>query len=154
MQIRVLHLLHKTKGFNNTVVSAWSNVIISKINSGIVDAELDVVLIICNGVLIHLEIKSYTAQLKELDARISVLQNTTSNLAEMCIVAPLYTDFIDEKWIKQILKFKEKVENTKRMTFIPFTLPNQDNYAYLNDEKILVPHFEDALETVMKKYIP
>ena len=151
---RVSKYLNKNNGFNKIVVSAWANVKISKSASAIHDSELDVVLILCNGMLIHLEIKSYTAQIKDLDARISVLQKTTSNLAEMCIVAPLYTDFINEDWVKNILKFKHRVENTNRMIFIPFTLNNQNQNPIIDNQKCFVPYFEKALDDLINKYIP
>jgi len=61
-------------------------------------AELDVVLALTNGVLIHLECKSWSIDDKDLDARMMNLLRSSSQQARMVVVAPMFPSFADRTW--------------------------------------------------------
>src|SRR5262249_11028702 len=79
------------------VQSAWRNV---KVYRGEPDpvAQLDVVLVLKNGLLLHLECKSFTVDLKDLNSRLYVLQQAGSLGARMAVCAPVLTGFAAQEW--------------------------------------------------------
>lgn len=156
VEARVFKWLDETNGGGGVVTEAWAGVKVAKNETpGIVDAELDVVLILSNGILINLECKSFTADRKDLDARLTNLHSSSSLLARMAVVGPLYTKFADEDWFKGVDKFRCGLSHR----FIPFNLPGQP-ITYLRqlrkgkEETVKVPPFEDSLNLLLKPYQP
>lgn len=148
--MRVLDWL-ATSPVRSALAEIWSNVKV--LGSERVIAELDIAFVMKNGVLLHLECKSFKADSKDLYARLFNLQNGTSRLAEMAVCAPLYTEFTDEPWFKDMHKMKAHIEGVTGFHFIPFTLPDQPTgYSWLQ-ESIRVPSFEESLDRWLGRFI-
>lgn len=149
--MRVLDWL-TTSSVQSAVAEIWSNVKV--LGSERVIAELDIAFVMKNGVLLHLECKSFKADSKDLYARLFNLQNGTSRLAEMAICAPLYTDFTDELWFKDMHKMRVYIKRVAGFHFIPFTLPGQPREYFWREESFNVPSFEESLNRWLTRFIP
>jgi hypothetical protein len=68
------------------------------VRDGQVLAQFDVLLVLKNGILWHLECKTFTTHQKDLDARLFTLQRAGSQLARMAVCAPLLTHHVGEPW--------------------------------------------------------
>lgn len=148
--MRVLDWL-ATSPVQSALGEIWSNV--NVLGSGRVIAELDIAFVMKNGVLLHLECKSFKADSKDLYARLFNLQNGTSRLAEMAVCGPLYTDFTDELWFKEMHELKTQLSGAG-FTFVPFTLPGQRReYSWLK-ESFEVPSLEESLDRWLTRFIP
>jgi len=93
-------------------------------------AEFDILLVLRNGVLWHLECKSFTAEIKDLDARLFNLQQAGSQLARMALCGPLLTGYVREPWFAAQHELRVRIEGRRHLGLIPFTLPGQpERYA-------------------------
>ena len=124
--------------------------------AGTVFAELDVLLVLRNGVLLHLECKSHVAPQKDLDARVSTLRSAGSDLAVLAVVAPLYTDFADRSWTTTSAELIERIrQQGGRIHAVAFTLPDQpDSYVDPTGASHQVPSFEQSLDALLRPYVP
>jgi hypothetical protein len=147
----------KKNGSLLPVTEAWLGAKIPQRHSSDLLAELDVALVLHNGILLHLECKTYrTSSKKDLDARLLNLQRSTSGLARLAVCAPVYTEFHDREWFQHIqTEIRERVEGF--LPFIGFTLPNQPlEFAFDNGSGDTSPHqcvpFEDSLNNLIAPY--
>ena len=140
------------------ITEAWSNVCIGK--NKIPEAEIDIGLLLSNGVLIHLECKAANAPVKELDARLANLHEAFSQLSELYLVSPAYTQAANEEWFIHIENnVWKKLENSKKVKLMKFTLPGQprtytrQNNAVSAEYSLEIPPFEDYLNAMISSYL-
>ncbi|MDW8312672.1 MAG: hypothetical protein RMK02_08040 [Burkholderiales bacterium] len=138
----------------------------SQMRPGIVESELDLLIMLRNGILLAIDAKAGDIdENKDLDARLLNLQASTSQLAQMAICAPLYTMCFAEPWFKLQHEVRERVLTVGRMRFLPFTFEGQpESYIWppdaLNEPQpdapktIAVPSFEAALSGWIGRYAP
>ena len=119
---RVHAWLDQTK--HAAVQSAWRNVEVARRGQTETMAQFDVLLALKNGIIWHLECKSATLELKDLDARILNLQQAGSQLARMAVCVPILTQYANESWFERLQTLRRRIDGS-RIPFVPFTLPNQ-----------------------------
>ena len=110
------------------VQSVWRNVqVCRQAAPGLKVAEFDHLLVLKNGILLHIECKTATASAdqKELDARLLNLQRAGSQLAKMALCAPLFTEFSGDDWFRSFHDLKQRVEDLGQLAFLPLTLDGQ-----------------------------
>lgn len=145
-------------GRGTQVVSeVWANVKVGRKGVALVDAEFDLLLALVNGILVHLECKSFTADQKDLDARLTTLQASGSRLAEMVVVGPVYSRHAEEDWLRHVENLRQRIESLGRSRFIPFTMRGQPGFyrrqaADGSEETVQVPSFEESLTELLGKY--
>lgn len=113
-----------------------------------VKAETDVLLVTQSGILLHLECKTFSAEQKDLDARIANLHETGSDLARMSVVMPIFTAYAERDWMEQPLKLYERLSGT-RLNPLPFTLPEQGATLRYREQDISIPAFEVGLSKLL-----
>jgi hypothetical protein len=141
------------------ILSAWRKVkVADRREPTRVKAELDVLLVLKNGVLWHLECKSFTADAKDLDARVFNLQQAGSQLARMALCAPLLTGYSAEPWFVAQHELRRRIEAIRHLTFVPFTLPGQPTDFVVEEggtaQPLACPTLEAALEGALRAYLP
>jgi len=161
---RVVYFLQKRESQLRSVVKeCWKNV---KIPDCIIDdqiAELDVVLVLTNGILIHLECKSHAVDFKDMDARIINLQRSAGNLAKMMIVTPMFPTFSEKQWFPEMHARYIRIQQwaMRGSSVIPYTLPEPPNFYQLppnrEGQSDSGPYpfsgsFESELDTLLKPY--
>lgn len=143
----------------DAVQSAWANVQVVPIgDASNRTTQLDVVLVLKNAILLHLECKSHESNKKDLDARILNLRNVSSQLARLVIGMPIYTGAAAEDWFR--LR-REKVDTLERQGFtvLPFTLPGQPvSYSWTDSAGLArtdtCASFESHLDDLLRPYRP
>lgn len=124
------------------------------------ESELDVVLVLSNGIPIHLECKTWGFSKKDADARIQVLQQASSRLARMYTVAPMFPSMSHENWFKDMDdRFKRLKRTVGEKKVIAFTMPNPPLYYDIkvkkHSESCLSPDsFEESLSKILDTYLP
>lgn len=141
------------------VQSGWLNTRIGKVGKEQpIVIETDILLVLKNGVLLHLECKSHKADNKDLDARLLNLQNVSSLQARMTICSPCYTAYTDKPWFRTQHDFKTRVESLNAFTWLAFDLPEQPERYTLPDDNQQTPYtcnrFEYGLEKLLKPFAP
>jgi hypothetical protein len=149
----------QANGGAGIVQSAWRNVRVCRSNNLESDvAEFDILLVLKNGILLHVECKTFTVAKKDLDARLLNLQQAGSLLARMAICAPFYTQFAQEDWFQPLHHLRRSVEAAGRLYFLPLTLPGQPKTYRLSEEpgeqELQCPSFEEALDRFIDPYKP
>lgn len=96
--------------------------------------ETDILIVLKNGILLHIECKSHKAENKDLDARLLNLQNASSLLAKMAVCSPCYTQYSDKPWFVTQHEFKQRVQNLQAFTWLPFELLGQPAHYCLPQE--------------------
>jgi hypothetical protein len=139
------------------VHSAWYNVRVGREDRVI--AQFDVLLVLKNGILWHLECKTFTTNQKDLDARLFTLQRAGSQLARMAVCAPLLTQYMGEEWFAGQQELRELLEPRGQPPYLPFTLPGQPiAYNWPNSSGTSTacqcPTFEDGLARLLHEYEP
>lgn len=157
---RLWQWLHAGHG-NEVVQSVWRNVSVCHQSAPeTVIAEFDILIVLRNGILLHIECKSFKVAPKDLDARLLNLQRAGSLLSQMAICAPLYTQFAEEDWFRTLHDSRQRIESVGRFQFLPFTLPNQPG-SYCIEEvsapkakqrEYTCPSFEEALEKFLAPF--
>jgi hypothetical protein len=118
-------------------------------------AQWDVLLVLKNGILLHLECKAATADPKDLDARLFRLQQAGSQLARMVLCVPLFTAFAGEPWFTSLWQSRLLLEQVGRRDFLPLTLPGQPTeFTLAGQGPRPVESFEEALEEFLSRYRP
>jgi hypothetical protein len=140
------------------VQSVWLNTQIGKVGKEQpIVIETDILLILKNGVLVHLECKSHKADNKDLDARLLNLQNVSSLQARMTICSPCYTDYTDKAWFRNQHEFKTRVESLNAFTWLAFDLADQpEQYTLPNDKEQIsyrCGRFDVGLEKLLKPFV-
>jgi hypothetical protein len=141
------------------VHSAWRDVkVAGRRDPHVVLAEFDVLLVLKNGVLWHLECKSFEADLKDLDARLFNLQQAGSQLARMALCGPVLTGCAGEPWFTAQHDLRLRIEARQRLTFVPFTLPGQPGTYVVEEvgapQTFACPTLEETLEGALRIYRP
>jgi hypothetical protein len=139
------------------VHAAWRGVkVVSRREPHREMAEFDVLLVLKNGVLWHLECKSFTAKHKDLDARLFNLQQAGSQLARMVLCGPLLVDYVNEPWFAAQHDLRVSIEARRHLAFIPFTLPGQPDRYEVEEAGVIrtfaCPSLEDALTQALAVY--
>jgi len=143
---RVSQWLTMQPEFSAIVQSIWQNVKI-RLTHGSEDlAELDVALLLRNGVLISLECKSFDVPLKDMNSRLGEIQRSSSQLARIAICAPSYPMFSACSWHKELIEKVEGMRKWRQFKLIEFTLPEQPGH---NGKT-----FENALADWLKPFLP
>ncbi len=143
---RVVHWLEANPEFSRIVQSAWCNVKVRQRGSEEDALELDTALLLKNGILLHLECKSFDAHIKDMNSRLGELQRSFSQLAKIAICAPSYPAFNRDSWYKKYDENVETMKKWKQFKFVEFTLPDQPGAEGMT--------FEQALENWLKPYLP
>jgi hypothetical protein len=139
------------------VRSAWRGVKVATRRDPLrVRAEFDILLVLTSGLLWHLECKSFAADVKDLDARLFNLQQASSQLAQMALCGPLLARHAAEDWFAHQHELREKVEERRYLTFVPFTLPGQPDKYLVNDAGVArefsCPTLEAVIERALEGY--
>lgn len=150
--------LQQNPEYSQIVQSIWTNVKVASLKTPTQqEAEYDVLLVLKNAVLVHLECKTPDTPLKELDARLLKLRLTSSDLAVMAIVAPIYTNMAKAPWFEGMHKLRERVTQATRFKFVPMTFPGQpQSYTHKTPKTsvpVEVPSFEQAMNDLFKRYL-
>jgi hypothetical protein len=143
---RVVRWLMMHPQYANIVQSVWQNVKIRLAHGREDTAELDVALLLKNGVLMALECKSFDAQIKDMNSRLGELQRSASQLARIAICAPSYPLFNTDSWCRELIRNVERMNHWSQFKLIEFTLPNQPGKGQKT--------FEDALADWLKSLLP
>jgi hypothetical protein len=139
---RLLNWLRDRPEFAAIVQSVWQNVTVCRHTENEANQELDVVLMLKNARLFHLECKSFKTTLKEMDASLGVLQRNTTQLAAMAICVPSYPEFMQDEWCGKLAESVALMKKWRQFRVIEFTLHGRQ------------PSFEDALEQWLKPWLP
>lgn len=136
------------------IQSVWRDVKVSRPDSVAHVAQLDIALVLKNGILLSLECKSFNAQRKDIDARLAVLQRSASQLARMAVCAPLYINYRDRPWFPAMQDVAERLGDWGQIDLLPLTLPEQP-YSYTDQrgEQRHVGSFEQALTRWLTRYV-
>ncbi len=141
------------------VQSAWRCVsVANESEPNRIVAEFDVLLVLTNGILLHLECKTASdVEQKDLDARLLNLQATGSRLAQMALCIPLYTQFIGEHWAERYHKMRLRMQKTGRFPLVLLTLSGQPCRYQCTDEQgteqeFDCPSCEDGLQRLLAPY--
>ncbi len=154
---RLLLWLNATSGAGGCVHSAWSNVKVRRVRDPLtIVAEFDLLIVLRNGILLHLECKSFRLTQKDLDARITTLHRTGSQLAQMAVCIPLFTEFAIEPWFQASHELRKRIEASGFTRCIPLTLLNQpESYSQPMDNAVVssdCPSFEESLQKWLLPY--
>jgi len=142
----------RTHGNAFGVAEAWHNVeVCPGKEGGTTVAELDILLLLANGVLLCLECKTYDIGLRDLDARLLSLRRAGSGLARMVLCAPVYTGFADADWAEAVRQKRSKI-NEETFPLIGLTLPGQPECCPVEQKPW--PSFEDQLAKLLQDYRP
>jgi hypothetical protein len=139
------------------VHSAWFDVKVKRNGQDV--AQFDVLLVLKNGILWHLECKTFTTHQKDLDARLFTLQRAGSPLARMAVCVPLLTQHVGESWFARQQELRDQIETHGQPPYLPFTLPGQPaDYSWPNSAGEPVARhchtFEDGLAQLLRDYEP
>jgi hypothetical protein len=96
------------------------------------DAEFDILLVLKNGILLHLECKSAEIDARDMDVRTHRLQQAGSQLAKLVIVLPLYTRQADSPWFAELHAARIRAEQAG-LTVLPFTWDGQPEHYLIPD---------------------
>jgi len=135
---RVVYFLQERETKLRPVVKeCWKNV---KIPDKIINdqiAELDVVLVLTNGILIHLECKSHSVKFKDMDARIVNLQRSSGSLARMMIVTPMFPTFSQRAWFPDMHERYSRLQQwaLRGSKVIPYTLSEPPSSYQLSKDR-------------------
>jgi len=143
---RVVYWLKANPQFEQIVQSVWCNVKVRQRGKKEDAAELDTALLLKNGILLHLECKSFDAKIKDMNSRLGELQRSSSQLAKIAICAPSYPVFENEKWHQALSKKTAAMQEWKQFKFIAFTFPDQGSAAGIT--------FENAMTQWLESYLP
>jgi hypothetical protein len=155
---RTIDFLKNNLDFQKIISEVWLNVkICNQDKTEIVTAEYDVLILLKNAILLHLECKTGDFTQKDLDARLLVMQESSSKLAKLFIVAPLFTQLSQSLYFAQMKKSFVTLTEQKKLKCFFLTLPNQPNtFTYQDDEEkktVSIPTFEDSLKKILQPYL-
>jgi hypothetical protein len=140
-----------------SVIEEWVDICIFEGKLKTPSAQWDLVLVVSGGVIINLECKSFECEMKDIDARILNLQNSTSSVARMVICSPVYTAYWRTSWFRQTLKKTDYIRERAR-EWIGFTLKGQpEAYRRFGPagvvEDRVCPPFESSLAALLAKSV-
>jgi len=151
---RLLDWLEAQPASAAAVQSVWRDVKVARPHSIEHVAQLDIALVLKNGILLSLECKSFNVQRKDIDARLAVLQRSASQLARMAVCAPLYVNYRDRPWFPAMQDVAERLGAWGQIDLLPLTLAGQpEAYTDQRGEQRQVGSFEQALARWLKRYV-
>ncbi len=155
---RTIDFLKNNPDFQKIISEIWLNVkICNQKNPETVTAEYDVLILLKNAILLHLECKSGSFKQKDIDARQYVMQGITSKLAKFYIVSPLFTNLQRKPYFASMLENFKALEKQRDTAYFFLTIPNQPNtFTYQDDEQqktVPIPTFEDSLKKILQPYL-
>jgi len=154
---RTVSFLSKNPRYQSIVKECLLGVTVKR--GSMQESELDVVLTLTNGILIHLECKTWAFEKKEADARIQVLQKASSRLATMYAVAPLFPSMDDADWFQGMYQRYERMKtNIGSANVIAFSMPTPPDEFTVRVKKYTEkrkspPSFEVALGSILERYL-
>jgi hypothetical protein len=142
------------------VQSVWIGVTIARENTGHqAEAEFDLLLVLRNGILFHLECKSANVEQRDLDANTHRLRQAGSQLARSAVVIPVFTRCAATPWFTALHATRLRLEEQLgRQHVVPFTWPGQPEVYELPNadppEAFRCQSFEDGLTALLRPYRP
>ena len=142
------------------VQSVWIGVTIARENTGHqAEAEFDLLLVLKNGVLFHLECKSANVEPRDLDVNTHRLRQAGSQLARSAVVIPVFTRCAATPWFAALHATRLRLEEQLgRPHVLPFTWPGQPEVYELPNadpsEAFRCQPFEDGLTALLRPYRP
>jgi hypothetical protein len=140
------------------VQSVWTGVRLARKDlPEIVEAEFDLLIVLKNSILLNLECKSASADLRDVTVGVARLQQASSQLARTAVVVPLYTRCYSEPWFPALHNtFRRLEEQQGPVRAIPFTWPHQPKKYSLTWNNLPTtfecPSFEEALARWLQPY--
>ncbi len=121
--------------------------------------EFDVLLVLKNAVLLHLECKTGGIETKDMDARLLNITQAGSSLARQYLVAPVFTAYSQALWFRAMHETAQKIGTVRSAPPLYFTLPGQPpSYHYPGaqgkPETFTIEPFEDSLTKILRPYLP
>jgi hypothetical protein len=151
---RLLQWLDTSAPAQAVVQSVWRDVKATRGDGAQNVAQLDIAIALRNGILLSLECKSYDIDLKDIDARIAVLQRSASSLAAMAVCSPWLTGLRDRPWFPRMQKYALQMQAWPQIAHLPLTLAGQPaGYTDPDGNTHQVPAFEDALQRWLARYL-
>jgi hypothetical protein len=122
-----------------------------------VAAEFDVLLVLKNAILIHIECKTGGWVRKDLDARLTNLRRMGSSIAVLAICTPLFTSARGSNLMRSH-STRVEIESIPDMRYLPYTEPDQPRHYTVYDENgeertYEVETFEEALARLLQPYM-
>jgi len=142
------------------VQSVWTRVSIARENSlHLCEAEFDLLLVLKNGILFHLECKSANVEPRELDVNTHRLKQAGSQLARSAVVIPVFTRCAATSWFAALHATRLRLEEQLgRPHVLPFTWPGQPQvYKLPNADQpaaFQCQSFEGGLTALLHPYRP
>lgn len=140
------------------VQSIWMGVKIAREQTPqTVEAEFDILMVLKNGVLIHLECTSADMRIRDMDANTRRLQQAGSQLARTVVVSPLYTQCASKDFFHdQHKNYTRLLEHFGQQSVLSFTMVNQPTEFILSSEdppkRMTCRSFEERLTELMQPY--
>lgn len=140
------------------IQSIWNGVRLAQINSpDLVEVEFDILIVLKNGILVHLECKSSSLERRQIDVNTHRLQGAGSRLASVAVVIPLFTKCTSKAWFAQSHKIRIDSEiHFGSRNVIPFTWPDQPRGYRLKEQDVFRDYtcesFEAQLSALLKPY--
>jgi hypothetical protein len=142
------------------VQSVWTGVKIAReTQPQNVDAEFDILIVLKNGILFHLECKSANVDRRELDVNTYRLRQAGSQLARSVVVVPIFTRCAHTPWFMALHSTRFLLQDQLgHQLVLPFTWPNQpETYQLPNaepPEQFQCDTFENGLSALLRPYRP
>ena len=155
---RVVKFLENTPAARQVVQSVYSGVKVSRVQEPqTVVAELDVLLVLKNGILIHIECKTGAWDRKDLDARLTNLRRLGSSIAVLAICAPLFTE-PESSTLMRAHTTRVQLERIPDIFYLPFTKPGQPRRYTIPDingepQTYEVGTFEEVMSRLLQPYM-
>ncbi len=130
------------------VQSAWLNVKFRNPRLR-TEQELDVVLVLRNANLLHLDCKAATVDLNLLDSRLLRLQRAASQSARLTVVLPSYPEVGEQPWMEALQRARTKATEGG-IDVLPFTMPKPPGSGIGSAAE----DFETALDNLLRPYRP
>ncbi|RMD69731.1 MAG: hypothetical protein D6819_06185, partial [Gammaproteobacteria bacterium] len=140
--------------FRQAISEIWMNVNIAHRKSPErIAQELDLAIVLRNGVLLAIECKVGQFDRKDLDARLLNILVSGSRLARMALAVPAYTDYRGPGLEEMINRWR-RLRQFKTLHPLPFTLPGQSpTWVHPREEiKESIPSFEEELARWLGPY--
>ncbi|MCS7167718.1 MAG: hypothetical protein RMI91_05560 [Gemmatales bacterium] len=157
---RILRQLNQPQ-YREIVQSVWLGVRVSpQDNPDNVAAEFDVLLVLKNAILLHIECKTGVWDRKDLDARIANLKRIGSLGARLAVCAPMFTTSVPglEPNLQRMHDNRQRLSKHQEIHYLPFTLPDQPRYytalnEYGEPTQYEIGTFEEALSQFLHQYL-
>lgn len=146
---------HEQQPIRDILSGVWANVRIARSSAPTqVVQELDLALLLRNGVLLAIECKAGQFNNKDLDARLLNIQSSASLESSMGIVIPVFTDYKERPGHLEMIRRWRRLQGLRRFRAIPFTLAGQPPECVdpKHDQVLSIPSFEQALSNWLSSY--